>query len=262
MSEWVKIKERRLTDEERESYGEEYDYIMDCKVPSNGEEVLVTTSGGYVMMDIYSDGYFENNPDPGDLLAWMSLPKPYKPKEEKPMKVMRETETEADRLQVGDRIKVNFSGEEHFAMAIEERGDTMLFLTDDYLDEAMEMNPTSTTEGGWEGSLLREKLQDLAENTDIKVQLVPFENGDLLTLLSIQEMFGLDENFNECEGQIEWLKDRRHRIAERKGDSYEWGWLRSVVSASNFAFVDGNGCAYDAGASYAFGVRPAFMIRI
>ena len=178
------------------------------------------------------------------------------------MKVMRETETEADRLQVGDRIKVNFSGEEHFAMAIEERGDTMLFLTDDYLDEAMEMNPTSTTEGGWEGSLLREKLQDLAENTDIKVQLVPFENGDLLTLLSIQEMFGLDENFNECEGQIEWLKDRRHRIAERKGDSYEWGWLRSVVSASHFADVDNGGDANVDGASYAAGVRPAFMIRI
>ncbi len=260
--EWVKIKERRLTDEERESYGEEYDYIMNCKVPSNGEEVLVTTSDGYVMMDIYSDGYFENNPNPGDLLAWMPLPKPYKPKEEKPMKVMREIETEADRLQVGDRIKVNFSGEEHFATAIEERGDTMLFLTDDYLDEAMEMNPTSTTKGDWEGSLLREKLQDLAENTDIKDQLVPFENGDLLTLLSIQEMFGLDEHFDKCSGQIEWLKDRRHRIADRKGEPYEWGWLRSVVSASNFALVGYNGGASADGASDAYGVRPAFQIEI
>ena len=183
-------------------------------------------------------------------------------KEDKPMKVLREIETETDRLQVGDRIKVNYSGEEHYATAIQERGDTMLFLTDDYLDDAMQMNTDDTTEGGWEGSFLREKLQDIAENTDIKDLLVPFENGDLLTLLSIQEMFGLDEHFDKCSGQIEWLKDRRHRIADRKGESYEWGWLRSVVSATRFACVGDSGFAYYYYASYALGVRPAFAIKI
>jgi len=75
-------------------------------------------------------------------------------------------------------------------------------------------------------------------------------------------MLGLDENFNECEGQIEWLKDRRHRIAERKGDSYEWGWLRSVVSATSFAFVDSYGYARYAHAGNTRGVRPAFAIKI
>ena len=183
-------------------------------------------------------------------------------REEKPMKVLREIETETDRLQVGDRIKVSYSGEEHYATAIEERGDRMLFLTDDYLDDAMPMNTDGTTEGGWEESFLREKLQDLAENTDIKDQLVPFENGDLLTLLSIQEMFGLDGHFDKCSGQIEWLKDRRHRIADRKGKLYEWGWLRSVVSAAGFALVGGDGFADGTGASGAVGVRPAFAIKI
>lgn len=183
-------------------------------------------------------------------------------REEKPMKVLREIETETDRLQVGDRIKVSYSGEEHYATAIEEREDIMLFLTDDYLDDAMPMNTDDTTEGGWEESFLREKLQDLAENTDIKDQLVPFENGDLLTLLSIQEMFGLDEHFDKCSGQIEWLKDRRHRIADRKGEPYEWGWLRSVVSASRFAFVNRIGFAGYDHASSAYGVRPAFAIKI
>ena len=183
-------------------------------------------------------------------------------KEDKPMKVLREIETETDRLQVGDRIKVNYSGEEHYATAIEERGDTMLFLTDDYLDDAMQMNTDDTTEGGWEGSFLREKLQDIAENTDIKDLLVPFENGDLLTLLSIQEMFGIDEDWNKCDGQIEWMKDRRHRIADRKGETYEWGWLRSVVSETHFACVDGGGYAYGDSASSALGVRPAFAIKI
>ena len=176
--------------------------------------------------------------------------------------VLREIETETDSLQVGDRIKVSFSGEEHYATAIQQKDDVMLFLADDYLDDAMQMNPTDTTEGGWEESELRKRLQDIAENTDIKDQLVPFENGDLLTLLSMEEMFGLDKDFNKCDGQIEWLKDRRHRIAERKGDSYEWGWLRSVVSASSFASVDGHGYANYSDASNAFGVRSAFMIRI
>ena len=178
------------------------------------------------------------------------------------MKVLREIETETDRLQVGDRIKVNYSGEKHYATAIQERGDTMLFLTDDYLDDAMQMNTEYTTEGGWEGSFLREKLQDIAENTDIKDLLVPFENGDLLTLLSIQEMFGIDEDWNKCDGQIEWMKDRRHRIADRKGETYEWGWLRSVVSATHFALVDYYGSAAHDSASDACGVRPAFAIKI
>lgn len=178
------------------------------------------------------------------------------------MKVFREIETETDCLQVGDRIEVSFSGEKHYATAIQQKDDTMLFLTDDYLDDPMRMNPTDTTEEGWEESELRKRLQDIAENTDIKDQLIPFENGDLLTLLSIQEMFGINEHFNKCSGQIEWLKDRRHRIANRKGEPYEWGWLRSVVSASNFAGVGGSGGANDNGASYADGVRPAFQIEI
>lgn len=177
------------------------------------------------------------------------------------MKILREIETETEHLKIGDRIKVNYSGEEHYATAIEEREDIILFLTDDYLDDAMPINTNDTTEGGWEESSLREKLQDLAENTDIKDQLVPFENGDLLTLLSIQEMFGLDEHFNKCSGQIKWLKDLRHRIAERKGQLYEWGWLRSVASTTDFILVDHTGFAYTHEAGDARGIRPVFAIK-
>lgn len=178
------------------------------------------------------------------------------------MKVLREVETETDHFQVGDRIKVNFSGEKHYATAIQQRGDAMLFLTDDYLDAATPMNLTNTTEGGWEKSGLRKELQTIADNMDIRGQLVPFENGDLLTLLSIQEMFGHNETYNECDGQIEWLKDRRHRIAERKGESHEWGWLRSVVSATDFAIVTDRGVALADDGSDACGVRPAFQLEI
>lgn len=37
-------------------------------------------------------------------------------------------------------------------------------------------------------------------------------------------------------------------------------WLRDVASATNFSFVTGYGDAYSAGASYSYGVRPAFCI--
>lgn len=40
-----------------------------------------------------------------------------------------------------------------------------------------------------------------------------------------------------------------------------WFWLRDVVSAANFAFVDDYGNASYFSASYVFGVRPAFSIK-
>lgn len=43
------------------------------------------------------------------------------------------------------------------------------------------------------------------------------------------------------------------------GTRISW-WLRDVVSASYFAFVDSNGIAYISGASASGGVRPAFLI--
>ena len=40
-----------------------------------------------------------------------------------------------------------------------------------------------------------------------------------------------------------------------------WFWLRDVVSAASFAFVDGDGDAYYFDPSYSSGVRPAFSIK-
>ena len=44
------------------------------------------------------------------------------------------------------------------------------------------------------------------------------------------------------------------------GERY-WYWLRDVVSASNFAYVNGYGTASNYGASVSSGVRPAFLIK-
>ena len=179
------------------------------------------------------------------------------------MKVMREVKVKADHFEVGDRIKVKLPGAKYTATAILDEGDGMLFIFDQYFDGAMPMNKNGGTDGGYDGSDMRAYLRKVAETfpEKLKKRMVKFENGDFLRLLTLQEMCGKDENFNDCDGQIPWMKqDRRHRIASRKGDEYELGWLATVVSGAHFAFVSYTGNATYRGASDSLGVRPAFKI--
>lgn len=179
------------------------------------------------------------------------------------MKVKRTVEIKTDQFEIGDQIKVKLPKEEYTATAVQRRGNGMLFLLDQYLDNPMPMNAEGGTEGGYEGSDLRAALQagEKLLPKKLRKHMVPFENGDLLTILSIQEMFGRDEKFDKCEGQIQWMKDRRNRIAFRKGEN-EWGWLRGVVSATSFAYVYYGGVANYTSASYSLGVRPAFILDL
>ena len=60
------------------------------------------------------------------------------------------------------------------------------------------------------------------------------------------------------------MKERANRVAERKGESYEWGWLQNkyVQSATLFCLVAHYGAARNGAASYSVGVRPAFLIKL
>lgn len=56
--------------------------MYDCELPDDGQEVLITTSGDYVIgTTFYNEGidgcYFECYEDEGDVKAWMPLPEPY-----------------------------------------------------------------------------------------------------------------------------------------------------------------------------------------
>ena len=65
---------------------------------------------------------------------------------------------------------------------------------------------------------------------------------------------GYETGIDKC--QIKLFQERPDLITTRA----DW-WLRSVVSASGFAHVGTGGVAGDDGASYAYGVRPAFAIK-
>jgi hypothetical protein len=60
------------------------------------------------------------------------------------------------------------------------------------------------------------------------------------------------------------MKERANRVAERKGESYEWGWLQNkyVQSATSFCLVHYDGDAASWLASFSIGVRPAFLIKL
>lgn len=81
---WIPVKFRPLTDEEQEEYPD-YCYMADCQMPDDGEEILVSTKSGRVEKDEcrFDDGYYLDSGSDWqtDIVAWMPLPKPYKPQE-------------------------------------------------------------------------------------------------------------------------------------------------------------------------------------
>ena len=77
---WIPIKTRPLTEEEREIFGDEYEFMYDCDLPKNGQDVLITHQNGKVYADTfytYDSSYFETYCDEGEVIAWRPFPKPY-----------------------------------------------------------------------------------------------------------------------------------------------------------------------------------------
>ena len=183
------------------------------------------------------------------------------------MKITRTMTIETNEIQIGDRIQVG-----HYTATCQklpEEGLALFFL-DQYLDKAMQMNKKSTNAGGYDASDLRKVLNSgkiLDEFATL--ELVPFKNGDLLRLPFYGELFGHDDWYessdvepDDCE-QWPLMKERANRVAERKGRSYEWGWLQNIRqgSATLFCSVSHYGTASDWPASNAIGVRPVFLIK-
>jgi len=176
----------------------------------------------------------------------------------KPVSVKR------DEIEEGDQIAFTLSdGREYTATVIEKNDGYMLFIFDECVCRRP-MNANGRTEDGYLKSDLRKYLTEefyLMLPDWLTKMILPDINGDPLYLLSLTMVAGLDDDFNECDGQIPYFASEKNRVAEYQNETAGW-WLRDVVSAPNFAGVTSNGLCGCYGASNSFGVRPAFAISL
>ena len=193
------------------------------------------------------------------------------------MKVYRTSEVLAGgRYEVGDIVSYTMEdGEEVEAIAVQEEFDKhgnlcMVFMLLDCLKEECRMNRDDTNDGGYEESYLREQLRtEYLERfpSSLRLNMVPFKNGDLLRIPTEREIFG-ENRYGEEEPdtveQFEAMKKRRNRMAldGSNGETQAY-WLQNkrVRSATYFCGVGTNGFASGSSASYSFGVRPLYRIR-
>ena len=193
------------------------------------------------------------------------------------MKVYRTSEVLAGgKYEVGDIVSYTMEdGEEVEALAVKEEFDKhgnlcMVFLLLDCLKEECRMNRDDTNDGGYEESYLREQLKtEYLERfpASLRLNMVPFENGDLLRIPTEREIFG-ENRYGEEEPdtveQFEAMKKRRNRMAlDGSNGETQVYWLQNkrVWSATYFCLVSNDGGANANGASYSLGVRPLYRIR-
>lgn len=193
------------------------------------------------------------------------------------MKVYRTSEVLAGgKYEVGDIVSYTMEdGEEVEALAVKEEFDKhgnlcMVFILLDCLKEECRMNRDDTNDGGYEESYLREQLRtEYLERfpASLRLNMVPFENGDLLRIPTEREVFG-ENRYGEEEPdtveQFEAMKKRRNRMAldgSNGGTQAYWLQNKRVGSAPYFCFVLYYGSAYYDYASYSLGVRPLYRIR-
>lgn len=193
------------------------------------------------------------------------------------MKVYRTSEVLAGgKYEVGDIVSYTMEdGEEVEALAVKEEFDKhgnlcMVFMLLDCLKEECRMNRDDTNDGGYEESHLRDQLATKYLEkfpAALRLNMVPFENGDLLRIPTEREIFGRniygEEEPNTVE-QFEPMKKRRNRMAfdGLNGETQAY-WLQNkrVWSATSFCCVYATGYAYANGASNSDGVRPLYRIR-
>lgn len=193
------------------------------------------------------------------------------------MKVYRTSEVLAGgKYEVGDIVSYTMEdGEEVEALAVKEEFDKhgnlcMVFMLLDCLKEECRMNRDDTNDGGYEESHLRDQLATKYLEkfpAALRLNMVPFENGDLLRIPTEREIFGRniygEEEPNTVE-QFEPMKKRRNRMAfdGLNGETQAY-WLQNkrVRSATTFCYVYTGGSAAYAGASNSIGVRPLYRIR-
>ena len=85
---WIPLTVREMDEDEKQHYIDidkpeiaDYGEMLNCELPEDGEEVLITVNG-YVTVDTFvrdaDDGCYFEYADLENVTAWMPLPEPYK----------------------------------------------------------------------------------------------------------------------------------------------------------------------------------------
>lgn len=164
-------------------------------------------------------------------------------------------------LQYGDRIVID----KYTATCQKVNDGIAVFCMDQYLDETMPMDPR-----GYETSDLRKRINSEEVLSlfpeEIRFNMIPFENGDLVRIPYAEEMFDLEEIIGVIEDYFteeQWflMKDRRNRICLRV-NHYEWGWLVNRAYEGDISYIDSIG-DFDYGKYYDHnGVRLVFQLSL
>lgn len=175
------------------------------------------------------------------------------------MKVIRKVTMNADLFEIGDQIKIKLKSAGKFTATCHKITDKGALFVFDNCVTRRQMNETDTTEGGFDESDLCAWLNtdfiDKFPNKYIKRMSRIGEH--LISLLTEEEVFRADLPFD---GQLELMKDPKHRVCSYPDGSRASWWLRDGANSTYFALVHACGNANSNTASVSYGVRPAFMI--
>nr|DAO38535.1 MAG TPA: hypothetical protein [Bacteriophage sp.] len=187
------------------------------------------------------------------------------------MKVKRTEEVDVQQFRVGDIIHFELSdGEKVEMLAVKEEDEGMIFCSSDCLEKECRMNRKNTNAGGWDASYLRKKLNgEILDRfpQEIREQMLPFENGDLLRLPTEKEIFGKNPyGDEESEDVTQWepMKRRKNRMASQGLNSgLMWYWLKKPKrkTVDSFMGVNSHGNEAKSNGSLALGVRPVLKIK-
>lgn len=171
----------------------------------------------------------------------------------------------------GDRIRFTLEGgeaAEAFAVRQLEDG-AALFIFTDCLGKKEQLHDVPGRYDGWDGCSLRKILNGrILERfpEEIRKLMRPFENGDLLQIPSVMEIFG-ERIWGQPEEDTQFpaMRGRRNRIAFQGYGSnvWEWYWLRAVGTGGtgSAAYANDSGDAISGTATLSLGVRPLFVLN-
>lgn len=192
------------------------------------------------------------------------------------MLAIRKTEAEIDitthEFQIGDQIVVDLKGFGKFtatAQKIMNHG-MVLFLMDECVCKERMCESSKFTGDFAESSLRKWMNETLFESfpDDLKEHMVPFDDGDFLTIPTYGQIYGHDYWYKEHanpdqDEQLPLMKHQKYKLSYYE-DKVSWYWLKNTLHNAHYScfcvatdYGSGN---FENSPLHRVGVRPVFVL--